>query len=250
MSAFDFSYNPGGIMNINFNGDNISNTDFSNIFDNNCDISWIPKGSKVTAISFDDGPVSDSDNAIRIFNALNENGFHATFFYWGEKIHEAPEEISLAAKLGFEVGNHAWSHPDLRKLNDKGYEEIEKCRKELGKILSEDTHYLLRPPYLSYDDEVLKAAGVPVITCRIDTEDWNNASKEMIFDRLNTALEDGTIENSIVLCHAPLTTTADAVEAFLPVLKSKGYINVSISEMFRFNSSPLLSGKVYSGCDN
>ena len=236
-------------MNNKFNDDNTSVTDFSKISDNRCDISWIPKGSKVTAISFDDGPVSDSDNAVRIFNALKENGFHATFFYWGEKIHEAPEEILLARKSGFEIGNHAWSHPDLRKLDDKGYDEIEKCRKELGKVLSEDTHYLLRPPYLACDEGVLKAAGVPVITCRLDTEDWNNATKEMIFDKLNTALEDGSIENAIVLCHVPLSTTADAVEAFLPVLRSKGYINVTISEMFKFNSSPLLPGKIYSGCE-
>lgn len=236
-------------MNTKFNDDYTSNNDFSTKSNNICDISWIPEGKKVTAISFDDGPVYDSDNAVRIFNALKENGFHATFFYWGEKIHEAPEEIRLARKLGFEIGNHAWTHPDLRNLDDKGFEEIEKCRKELGKVLSEDAHYLLRPPYLAYDEGVMKAAGVPLITCRIDTEDWNNASKEMIFDRLNNALEDGTIENSIVLCHVPLSTTADAIEEFLPVLKSKGYINVSISEMFKLNSSPLLPGKVYSCCE-
>lgn len=236
-------------MNNKFNDGNNTIADSPEIFDNKCDISWIPKGSKVTAISFDDGPVKGSENPLRVFNALKENGFHATFFMWGEKIHEAPEEIQMAKNLGFEIGNHAWSHPDLTKLDDKGYNEIEKCRSELNKVLSENNRYLLRPPYLAYDEDVLRAAGVPAVTCKIDTEDWNNASNKMIFDILNSALEDGSIENAIVLCHVPLKTTAEAIEQFLPVLKSKGYVNLSISELFKYNNIPLLNGKIYSRCE-
>lgn len=53
------------------------------------DTSWI-SGRKTVAISFDDGPVSN-DNANRIHNALTQSGFHATFFYWGNKINSSNE---------------------------------------------------------------------------------------------------------------------------------------------------------------
>lgn len=62
---------------------------------NTADISWIDKSKPMVAIAFDDGPIAGSDCPTRIQNALSENGFHATFFYWGERIAGNEAEIKV-----------------------------------------------------------------------------------------------------------------------------------------------------------
>ncbi len=216
------------------------------------DISWIDTSKPMVALSFDDGPISTAENSapIRIQNALSENGFHATFFYWGERITSANEaEITRAYNLGFEVANHTYTHPYLTNLSADGIkEEIQKTADILTRLTGQ-TKFLIRPPYLAVNSTVQQNAGAPLITCSVDSQDWNGASSQQIIDTVVSKMNDGSLDNAIVLMHENYDSTATAVEYLVPYLKQNGWQVVTISEMFMANNKTMVDGTVYNSAN-
>ncbi|MGN1084078.1 MAG: polysaccharide deacetylase family protein, partial [Lachnospiraceae bacterium] len=214
------------------------------IWDNNADISWIDPSKPMIAFTFDDGPVGTSDTAssIRIQNALAASGQHATFFYWGSHINSGNSaEIKRAYELGFEIGNHTFSHPNLTGLTaDKILENVTKCAEKLTEITGLE-HFLVRPPYLATNATVKAAVFEPMINCSIDSKDWDGATTEQIINTINTQKKDG----AIVLMHETYTTTAEAMELLIPQLVADGWQIVSVSELFKAKNLDLLDGSVY-----
>lgn len=212
------------------------------------DVSWI-NGRKTVAISFDDGPVS-GNTASRIRNALTKQGFHATFFYWGNKINSGNEnEIREAEKRGFEVANHTWTHPYLtQKDNNTIASEYNQTKDKLNSILGVNRDYLVRPPYLAVNDNVKNIIPTPLINCGIDSGDWNGASAQQIISKIQQAANNGSLNGQVVLMHETYDTTATAVEQLCPWLEEHGYAIVTVSEMFKYNNKEMYKGNVYNKC--
>lgn len=212
------------------------------------DTSWI-NGRKTVAISFDDGPVSGT-SASRIQNALTKHGFHATFFYWGNKINNSNQnEIIEAEKRGFEVANHTWTHPKLtEKDNNTILSEYTQCKDKLNSILGVSRDYLVRPPYLAVNDNVKNMIPSPLINCGIDSGDWNGATTQQIISKVQQAAQNGSLNGKVVLMHETYDTTAAAIEQLCPWLEQNGYAIVTVSEMFKYNNKEMFKGNVYNGC--
>ncbi len=212
------------------------------------DISHIDTEKPMVAICFDDGPVDTGDDgsAGRILSALSDSGFHSTFFYWGNRINARNEsEIIRAQELGNEIANHTWSHPDLTELSAAEIQsEIGKCAEELTRITGL-TDFLVRPPYLAVNDTVKEAAGVPLINCAVDSQDWNGASTEQIINTITSKMADGSLDNKVVLMHETYDTTAEAIEYLAPYMKEQGWQIVTVSEMFKANDKIMYNGTVY-----
>ena len=214
------------------------------IWENNADISWIDPSKPMIAFTFDDGPVgaTSTSYSIRIQDALAASGQHATFFYWGNHITKGNEtEIKRAFDMGFEVGNHTYSHSDLATLTpEKMLEDVAKCAEKLTTITGLE-HFLIRPPYLSTNQTVRSTMREPMINCSIDTKDWNGATAEQIINTINTQKKDG----AIVLMHETYAATAEAMEILIPQLVAEGWQIVSVSELFKAKGMELKDGQVY-----
>ena len=214
------------------------------IWENNADISWIDTSKPMIALTFDDGPVGTADSAssIRIQNALAAAGQHATFFYWGNHINSGNEaEIKRAFDMGFEIGNHTFSHPDLTTLSaEKIMEEVAKSAEKLTAITGLE-HFLVRPPYLATNATVKAAVREPMINCSIDSKDWAGATAEEMIETISTKKQDG----AIVLLHETYDATADAMEVLIPQLVAEGWQIVSVSELFKAKGLELKDGQVY-----
>lgn len=218
------------------------------------DISWIDKSKPMVAICFDDGAVGtkSTDYSIRIQNAIADSGFHATFFYVGNWINANNQgEIQRAFDLGMEIANHSTSHSDLTKLSaDEIRKEYDDTSNKIKSIIGQGTSPIMRPPYLSIDDKVKSAlSDVAFVNCSIDTGDWNNATKDQIIDKIVTAMNNGSLDNAIVLCHETYDTTASAIEYLAPYLKSNGWQIVTVSELFAANAKELKGGTLYNSCN-
>lgn len=218
--------------------------DDTGIWENNADISWIDPSKPMIAFTFDDGPIGAADTAtsIRIQNALAASGQHATFFYWGSRINAATEkEIKRAFDMGFEIGNHTYSHGYLTQQSvDKILSEITKCAEKLTAITGLE-HFLVRPPYLATNPTVKSTVREPMINCSIDSKDWDGATTEQIINTINTQKKDG----AIVLMHENYNTTATAMETLIPQLVAEGWQIVSVSELFKAKGLELKDGSVY-----
>jgi len=214
------------------------------IWENDADISWIDPARPMIALTFDDGPVGTADTAtsIRIQDALAASGQHATFFYWGSRISASNEaEIKRAYDMGFEIGNHTYSHADLAQMTaEKIMEDVAKGAEKLTAITGKE-HFLVRPPYLSTNQTVRAAVREPMINCSIDSKDWDGATTEEIINTINTQKRDG----AIVLMHETYATTAEAMEVLIPQLVAEGWQIVTVSELFKAKELEMKDGSVY-----
>ncbi|HBB71741.1 MAG TPA: hypothetical protein DCZ71_03950, partial [Ruminococcus sp.] len=190
----------------------------------------------------------------RIINALKKSGFHATFFYVGDWITRAGAggnaEVQYAFESGMEIANHTKTHPYLSRLGSEAAikSEADSTHAQLKSIIGAEPSRLLRLPYLDYNSQVQSALkDYPLITDRVDTQDWNKASKDQIVSTLKGAMNTN-LNGAIVLCHETYDSTASAMEEILPYLKSQGWQVVTISEMFAVKGKQLVGGQVYTGC--
>lgn len=221
-------------------------------WNNTADISWIDPNKPMVALSFDDGPVgiASDDTSTRIQNVISENGFHATFFYvvnlWGRQINDTTkQEILRAQELGFEIANHTYSHPDLTNQTAEFIQkEINDCSAYLTELTGQK-NFLVRPPYLSVDDNLQACAPAPLITRAVDSYDWNNKTAQEMIDDITARMNDGSLDNTIVLMHETYEETTKAVEYIVPMLKANGWQVVTISEMFKVNGKEMFNGQIY-----
>ncbi len=88
------------------------------------------RGDRPAAMSFtfDDGFFVATENTVRMFDLY---GLRGTFFVNGGVTKDTRLESSNRTRwdrwreldaLGWEIGNHSWSHPDLTELNDEALE--------------------------------------------------------------------------------------------------------------------------------
>ena len=213
--------------------------------------SKVDPSKKLVAISFDDGAVGNSptDSSMRIINAIADAGWHATFFYVSSWINTPgkEEEVKYAYSKGMEIANHTNTHPNLsEKSSNEIRSEFDTCHAKLKSIIGAEPAKLMRLPYLATNSTVEQTLNdVALISCSVDSGDWNNGNKNSCVNAIKTAAQQGRLENAIVLFHETYSFTADAIEELIPWLQENGYQIVTVSEMFEARGKQLKGGVVY-----
>lgn len=207
------------------------------------DISHVDTQKKLVAFTFDDAPTRDLENILAVFAAYNEKNpdciANATVFVNGCRFD--PVLLYPALTLGFELGNHTFSHSDLTTLSP------ERLRSEIDETdallcrLDGKTRHLLRAPFGKINTAIKNLAPTPIIDWTIDTLDWTKIDETEIFNRVYEGLFDG----AIVLMHDGYGNTVSALKRLLPALKADGYQVVSVSQLAKAHDCPLQSGNVY-----
>jgi len=194
---------------------------------------------KSVAITFDDSPNKNKTN--KILKYLNDNLFHATFFVVGEKAIYNEDLLINIKNSGNEIGSHTYKHSNLSKLTDEEYiEDYNKMNKIYKRLFNEDLKYL-RPPYGAYKNSQLKLLNISNIMWSLDTNDWRYRNSDYLVSYVIDNIKDG----DIILFHDSYNSTVEAIEKLLPILYSKGYQVMSVSELFELKKMKLESNKVY-----
>ena len=136
-----------------------------------------PMQENLCALSFDDGP---SANTSRILDILAAHNIPATFFILGKNAERHPDLVQRIHDEGHEIGIHTFSHPNLRHLNLASQsEQIGRVQRFLRSLGIEAR--FLRPPYGSFNDVTLQAAGqldLQVVLWSLDSEDWRGVRED------------------------------------------------------------------------
>ncbi len=150
----------------------------------------------------------------------------ATFFMVGRNVAAHPETARLVARAGFTVGNHTWSHPDLRTLSAAQVRrEVARTRQALVRAGVRPSR-LARPPYGALDAEArraLRREGLVPVLWTIDSRDWADGSSADIARRILRALRPG---DNIVLQHDGVARSPLSVAALARVVtkaRQRGY---------------------------
>jgi peptidoglycan/xylan/chitin deacetylase (PgdA/CDA1 family) len=215
-------------------------------------------GKKIVALTFDlcEPAGEKSGYDAEIVNYLRENRVKATFFAGGKWMRSHPEKtMQLMADPFFEIGNHTWTHGNLRVLKGEiireqilwtqaQYELLrnELIRKpciqgidenEIGKIPQGIA--VFRFPYGACGPEslsILAEHGLPAIQWSIVTGDpARKQTAKNIGKTILTQIKPG----AVIICHANGRGhgTAQSLPLFIPELKKRGYSFVTVSELLR-----------------
>ncbi len=196
---------------------------------------------KYIALTFDDGP--HPVYTAQILDILKAHHAKATFFVIGQNAEQYPELLRREAQEGHELGNHTYSHPNMKTLSvEKATEELEKNQKVIESITGIRPR-LFRAPGGIFSDSLVSAveahACKPVLwSWRQDTRDWSRPPVEQVVRTVLDNLRDG----DIVLFHDYNTNgspTPEALRILLPELIRRGYSFVTVSELMELGSEIL-----------
>ncbi|MDE7371476.1 MAG: polysaccharide deacetylase family protein [Desulfovibrio sp.] len=174
------------------------------------------------ALTFDDGP---SRYTGHLLDMLAGYGIPATFFLLGGNAERNPAMVRRIIAEGHEVGNHSWSHPNLRTLAPEAQEQEISATDALLRALGASPSYL-RPPYGNFDAHTLEIArnlGVGVILWSMDSHDWKHlpADYAKLRTTRGTQYDDGELRG-IFLFHDTHKSTVDDLPRIIANLLAGG----------------------------
>jgi peptidoglycan-N-acetylglucosamine deacetylase len=174
-----------------------------------------------------------------VIDVLRQTQTPATFFVGGDWLRTHPTEgAELATEPRFVLGNHSWSHPDLRNLADEAIRrEIEQSESLLLERFGH-TPRLFRLPFGYFDERVLQAAtatGVRIIQWEVVSGDPDRKlSRAQLVRNATTGVRNG----SIIIMHANGRgwQTSAALPEIIGTLRDRGFELVTVPD--------LLAGKI------
>jgi len=189
-----------------------------------------------------------------LVNYLRAHQIRATFFAGGKWMQSHPDKaMQLMADPLFEIGNHTWSHTNMRVigkeeqrqqilLTQAQYRELRRqlscwpCarqagQKEMAKIPT--LPLCFRFPYGACNTEtlqLLKQLNLAAVQWDVVTED---STKTQTAESIARIVLKNVQPGSIIVCHANGRghETAQALALFVPELQKRGYTFVTVSEL-------------------
>ena len=145
---------------------------------------------KLIAITFDDGPVNNTN---KIISFLDKKNIPATFFLVANKLNHS--NSSLYSNKLFDVGHHTYSHLDYRELNKN------KMRIDIDSCLTIFKRYglssnLFRPAYGVVNHNIYQALidkKLNGVLWSLDSQDWNSQNIGSIIHNTLDNLKKGDV---------------------------------------------------------
>ena len=180
---------------------------------------------KKIALTFDDGPHPYYTE--QLLDGLKERGVVVTFFVTGEHAALHPDVIQRMSEEGHLIGNHTFSHIQLRRGNLEEFkEELMQTNQVLEEITGEKVTYV-RPPYGTWNKSLEKELNMIPVLWTIDPLDWCSKDVSCITRRVMEKVE----ENDIILMHDYYETTVTAALKIVDELLEEGYTFVTVEEI-------------------
>lgn len=187
------------------------------------------KKRPMIALTFDDGPGEYTET---LLDTVEKYNIHVTFFMLGQNMEGRESTIQRMVKLGCEIGNHTWDHPEQTLPNmdlDSVMQEFQKTDDALVKACGQ-APTVCRAPYGAITDEQMSAVGKPFFMWSTDSLDWKLMDADADYNQImnDSSLGDG----SIILMHDIHEPSVKcATEKLIPALIDQGYKLVTVSEL-------------------
>lgn len=187
------------------------------------------KKRPMIALTFDDGPGEYTET---LLDTVEKYNIHVTFFMLGQNVEGRESTIQRMVKLGCEIGNHTWDHPEQTLPNmdlDSVMQEFQKTDDALVKACGQ-APTVCRAPYGAITDEQMSAVGKPFFMWSTDSLDWKLMDADADYNQImnDSSLGDG----SVILMHDIHEPSVKcATEKLIPALIDQGYKLVTVSEL-------------------
>jgi len=182
------------------------------------------------ALTFDDGP--DPYNTPVILDILKKNNIKGTFFVTGINASLYPDIIRKIAEEGHTIGNHTYSHINMRaRSNCNILEELQITQELVDRALG--YHYkmkLVRPPYGEYDYilyNLLSHYGHIPVLWQIDGRDWMGYGDYYVLDNLYRQSYRG----GVILLHDSYPAAGHILQEFITHMNYKGFKFITVEDL-------------------
>ncbi|MGG1661365.1 polysaccharide deacetylase family protein [Brevibacillus sp. NRS-1366] len=185
---------------------------------------------KKPAISFMINVAWGNEYLDSMLDTLDKHKVKTTFFLDGSWVKRYPEEAKKIAARGHEIGNHAYSHPDMKTLGvQRIHQEINRTQEVIYNTLGIKPT-LFAPPSGSFNQRVVQIAKSPfemqTIMWTADTVDWQKPSPAYVIKKISRLMGNGVL----VLMH-PTAASEASLDQLLTIAKQKGLVPTTVSEV-------------------
>jgi peptidoglycan/xylan/chitin deacetylase (PgdA/CDA1 family) len=160
----------------------------------------------------------------------------ATFFIDGLWASKHPDELKAIYRGGHEIGNHAFSHPNMSRLSSTEMEEeIAKTDKVIRDTLDIKPN-LFAPPSGDFNDLTVRTAaklGYRTILWTIDTVDWRHPAPALVVEKIGNGIGNGFL----VLMH-PTDSSVGALPGMISRIREKQIELGTVSEVLNPHRFP------------
>lgn len=164
-----------------------------------------------------------------ILATLKKNNIAASFFLEGNWVKKNPDMAKMIVTAGHEVGNHSYSHPDMKRLTaTEAREQMLKTNKIIEAATGKKCVWFA-PPSGSYRDETIKVAAdlrMKTVMWTVDTVDWQKPSQETLINRVMSKIDKG----SMILMH-PTESTAKSLDRLITLIEQRNLRIGTVSEL-------------------
>jgi peptidoglycan-N-acetylglucosamine deacetylase len=164
-----------------------------------------------------------------MLETLKKHNIHVTFFLEGRWVQKNPDLAEMIVAAGHEIGNHSFSHPDMKTLS------AARTRDELAqtnKVIKATTGVIPKwfaPPSGSYRDETVRIAaeqGMRTIMWSVDTIDWQKPPVDVLLKRVLGKVHNG----ALILMH-PTDSTARSLDQLITQLEQRDLQIGTVTEL-------------------
>ncbi|MEI5906226.1 polysaccharide deacetylase family protein [Bacillus spongiae] len=167
----------------------------------------------------------------KILSALKKHQVFATFFLEGRWVKENPDLAKMIVDAGHEVGNHSYSHPNMKNLSSAEIQrELTKTNEIIESTIGKRVKWFA-PPSGSFGEEVVDIAAsmhMKTILWSVDTIDWQKPSVNVMIERVVKKVHPG----AMILMH-PTQPTADAMEQLIIEIKKKNLRIGTVTQLLK-----------------
>ena len=186
------------------------------------------RSHRTVALTFDDGP---SRYTPQVLGVLERHHVHATFFLIGRQVAGDQSYVRRALSDGDVVGDHTWSHADVRAGGQRARDEIVRARTAIRHAGFDPC--LFRAPDGNVSGPLISEAWalrMNTIQWDVDPRDWSRPGTDAVYQRVTGAVRPG----SIVIMHdggGPRDQTVAALPRIIDTLRHRGYRFATVPEL-------------------
>ncbi|WLR53388.1 polysaccharide deacetylase family protein [Mesobacillus subterraneus] len=164
---------------------------------------------------------------------LKKHNVTASFFLEGRWVKNNPGMAKMIADAGHEIGNHSYTHPNMKELSaPKINEEIKRTNEVIEAVTGVKTKWFA-PPSGYYKDEVVEIAAahrLGTVMWSVDTIDWQKPSQDQLINRVM-----GKVHNGAMILMHPTESTAASLDELITQIKDIDLQIGTVSNMLSEN---------------